>query len=93
MNAFYCAGRKARQQCKHYTNNPHARRTQSFHQWCAGWNDEDIRLANMRYFVNDTNRMVRTCDTGTYQPAGDWRQVTLAEWDTFRAATKKVKRK
>lgn len=93
MNQFYCAGRLAREQCKHYANNPHGRRTQSFYQWCAGWNDEDIRLANMRYFVNDTSRMVRTDDTGTYSPAGDWREVALAEWDEFRAATKKVKRK
>lgn len=94
MNQFYCLGRRAREQGAHYSTNPFSRKTpRTFYQWAAGWNDEDIRLANMRYFVNDTNRMVRTCDTGTYQPAGDWRQVTLAEWDTFRAATKKVKRK
>lgn len=94
MNAYYRAGIKARQRGEHYTVNPFSRKSpRTFYQWAAGWNDEDIRLANMRYFVNDTNRMVRTCDTGVYQPAGDWRQVTLAEWDEFRAATKKVKRK
>lgn len=94
MNQFYCLGRRAREQGAHYSTNPFSRKTpRTFYQWAAGWNDEDIRLANMRYFVNDTTRMVRTDDTGDYSPAGDWREVKLAEWDEFRAATKKVKRK
>lgn len=47
----------------------------------------------MRYFVNDVNRLVRTDDTGTYNPTGDWREVTLTEWDDFRHETKTLKRK
>lgn len=88
MNTFYCAGRKARIVEKGYDSNPHSRKTQAFHWWCAGWNDEDMRVDNMRYFVNDSNRLVRTDDTGTYKPTEHWREVSLTEWEEFRKQTK-----
>lgn len=93
MNATYCAGRNARIADKGYDSNPHSRKAPAFYQWCAGWNDEDIRVKGQRYFVNDVTRLVRTDDTGKYKPTGDWREVTLVEWDDFRLETKKVKRK
>jgi hypothetical protein len=95
MNASYCAGRETRKADKPYESNPYSRKSPAFYQWCAGWNDEDMRIRGMRYFVNDVTRLVRTDDTGKYKPTGDWREVTLAAWDAFRTETKakKVKRK
>lgn len=92
MNTSYCAGRSARGGCKAYDSNSHSRKSPAFYQWCAGWNDEDIRIKNMRYFVNDVTRLVRTDDTGTYKPTENWREVTLVEWDDFRATTKTLKK-
>lgn len=41
----------------------------------------------MRYFVDDTRRLVRTTDgLETFSPP--WREVTGQEYDAFRAETK-----
>lgn len=93
MSQPYTQGVEARVLEQAYSANPFSRKTRQFYLWCAGWNDEDMRLINMRYFVNDATRMVRTDDTGNYTPSGDWREVTLADWDEFRAETKRMKRK
>lgn len=93
MTTPYTQGARARELEQPYAANPFSRKTRQFYLWCAGWNDEDMRLENMRYFVNDATRLVRTDDTGTYEPSGDWREVTLAEWNTFRLETKGMKRK
>lgn len=93
MTAAYSEGVRACALQRLYADNPYGRKSRAFYEWCAGWNDEDIRISHMRYFVNDTNRMVRTDDTGQYTPKGDWREVTLVEWDDFRNETKTLKRK
>lgn len=93
MSRPYTQGIEARVIEKAYGDNPFSRKTRQFYLWCAGWNDEDMRLKNMRYFVNDATRLVRTDDTGHYEPTGDWREVTLAEWNTFRLETKAQKGK
>lgn len=43
----------------------------------------------MRYFVDDTRRLVRTGDVTSrfYEP---WREVTGKEYDEFRAETAKI---
>lgn len=64
--------------------SPYYRSTQAHHQWCAGWNDADMT----RYFVNDSNRLVRTESDPKFQPPEGWRQVTLEEWEEFRKETK-----
>lgn len=93
MNTHYCAGRSARSAGRQYDCNPYSRKVlNAYYLWCAGWNDEDIRLNNMRYFVNDLMKLVRTDDTGKYEPTGAWREVTSNEWDEFRKQNK-AKRK
>lgn len=84
MNNQYDEGCSARRHGRPYAS-PYSRTTKAHINWCAGWNDTDM----MRYFVNDKTRMVRTDDTGKYEPTGDWRQVTLEEWTAFRKASKK----
>lgn len=92
MNPTYRAGSEARKADRDYCCNPHSRKVPAFYQWCAGWNDEDMRVNAMRYFVNDVTRLVRTDDTGKYEPTGDWREVTSVEWDAFRVETFNIKR-
>lgn len=45
----------------------------------------------MYYYVNDTNRLVRTSDAPITIPG--WRLVTLEDWNAFRLETKRMKRK
>lgn len=45
----------------------------------------------MYYYINRTNRMVRT-ESNPISFDG-WELVTLDEWNTFRAETKRMKRK
>lgn len=41
----------------------------------------------MRFFVDETRRLVRTSDTEVDHPG--WREVTSQEFDAFRAETAK----